>query len=90
MKGVVTMQLSIIGAAGLVRTAAEQHTSAALGRASAPDPRRSMRCGIRFAFVLGAAIGAAMACRLEALAIVGAALLLPATLIRETPTLPRP
>jgi uncharacterized membrane protein YoaK (UPF0700 family) len=74
----------------LVRTEAEQYTSgAALSRASAPDPKRSILCGIWLAFVLGAAIGAAMVFRLEALAIVGAALLLFATLIREAVTLPR-
>jgi uncharacterized membrane protein YoaK (UPF0700 family) len=73
----------------LVRTEAEKHTSAALSRASAPDPKRSMLCGIWLAFVLGAAIGAAMVFRLEALAIVGAALLLLATLIREAVTLSR-
>jgi uncharacterized membrane protein YoaK (UPF0700 family) len=73
----------------LVRTEAEQHTSAALSRASAPDPKRSILCGIWFAFVLGATIGAAMVFRLEALAIIGAALLLLATLIRESVTLSR-
>jgi uncharacterized membrane protein YoaK (UPF0700 family) len=44
----------------LVRTEAEQHTSAALSRASAPDPKRSTLCGIWLAFVFGAASGAAM------------------------------
>jgi uncharacterized membrane protein YoaK (UPF0700 family) len=44
----------------LVRTEAEQHTSAVLSRASAPDPQRSTLCGIWSAFVRGAASGAAM------------------------------
>jgi uncharacterized membrane protein YoaK (UPF0700 family) len=74
----------------VVRTGAEQYASgAALSRASAPDPKRGMLCGIWLAFVLGAAIGAAMVFRLEALAIVGAALLLLAALLREAVTLPR-
>jgi uncharacterized membrane protein YoaK (UPF0700 family) len=73
----------------LVITEAEKHTSVALSRASAPDPKRSILCGIWLAFVLGAAVGAAMVFRLEALAIVGAALLLLATLIGESVTLPR-
>ena len=74
----------------LVRTEAEKYTSgAALSRVSAPDPKRSILCGLWFAFVLGAAIGAAMVFRLEALAIVGAALLLLALLMREAVTLSR-
>jgi uncharacterized membrane protein YoaK (UPF0700 family) len=73
----------------LLRTEAERHTSAALSRASAPDPQRSILCGIWLAFVLGATIGAAMVFRLEALAIVGAALLLLATLICESVALSR-
>jgi uncharacterized membrane protein YoaK (UPF0700 family) len=74
----------------LVRTEAEHYTSgAALSRVSAPDPQRSILCGIWLAFVLGAMLGAAMVFRLEALAIVGAALLLLAMLIREAVTLPR-
>jgi uncharacterized membrane protein YoaK (UPF0700 family) len=73
----------------LVRTEAEKHTSAALSRTPPPDPKRSILCGIWIAFVLGATIGAAMVFRLEALAIVGAALLLLATLICESVTLRR-
>jgi uncharacterized membrane protein YoaK (UPF0700 family) len=44
----------------LVRTEAEQHTSAALSLASVPDPKRSTLCGIWLAFVLDAASGATM------------------------------
>jgi uncharacterized membrane protein YoaK (UPF0700 family) len=74
----------------LVRTEAETYTSgAALSRASAPDPKRSILCGIWLAFVLGAVVGAAMVFRLAALAIVGAVLLLLAMLIREAVTLSR-
>ncbi len=47
------------------------------------DPTMSLICGIWFAFILGAALGAALVFRFEALGILGAALVLLALLIHQ-------
>ena len=54
-----------------------------MARASGPDPTVGLLCGIWFAFVFGAALGATLVLRLEALGILGAALVLLALLIGQ-------
>lgn len=55
-------------------------------RDSGSDPTISLICGIWFAFISGAALGAALVFRFEALGILGAALVLLALLIRQSVT----
>jgi uncharacterized membrane protein YoaK (UPF0700 family) len=68
----------------LITTEAEKNDSRARGReVSSPDPKARLLCSIWFAFVLGAAAGAAMVLRFKALGIFGAALLLFVLMIRQ-------
>lgn len=67
-------------------TAGAQRYIVKAARASGPDPKVSLLSGIWFAFLLGAALGAALVFRFEALGIFGAALVLLALLIRQSVT----
>jgi uncharacterized membrane protein YoaK (UPF0700 family) len=68
----------------LITTEAQKYNArTARHQQSAPDPKVSLLCEIWLAFVLGAAIGAAMVLRFKALGIFGAALLLLPLMIAE-------
>jgi uncharacterized membrane protein YoaK (UPF0700 family) len=67
----------------LLTTGARRYLSKAV-QESSPDPKVSLLCGIWLAFVCGAALGAALVFRFQALGILGAALVLLALLIRQS------
>jgi len=66
---------------GLLTSNEKDNTSAALGQESNANLEISLHRGIWFAFVLGAAIGAASIFRFEALGILGIGVPLAATMI---------
>lgn len=67
----------------LLTTGAKRYIAKA-ARESGPDPKVSLLCGIWSAFVLGAALGATLVFRFQALGILGAAVVLLALLIRQS------